>query len=374
MNAPPVKRSAPALASNRGVNSFRPATSYQTGRGMQGESPLAYAKARLTVFDLWSRLNIPGRPGKSCFCPFHENSKTEAFSIYQDGKRWKCFAGCGEGDAADFLALALGVSPEEGCRKLIELAGGHGISPSLPAPRPRLRRVAQSHDKRGSWPKFIKPTEAEIRAIAGQRGLGIEGVSLAAERGLLFCADSGEGRAWIVSDSRRINAQARLLSGKAWKRLGGKKAWTLPGSEAAWPVGLPEARPFAAIALVEGGPDLLAALHLAWCAGVEDRIAPVAMLGSSLALPADALRDFAGKRVRIFPDADTAGQTALARWASKLLAAGAEVDGYDYSGLAREDGKPVKDLNDFAHVCADQWESDRDVIESAFRFARKEGC
>ena len=99
--------------------------------------------------------------------------------------------------------------------------------------------------------------------------------------GLLSCADSREGRAWIITDSRRRNAQA---APDIWPTMGAHrrmKAWTLPGSQAAWPIGLREASSFSAIALVEGGPDLLAALHLAWCAGVEDRVAPVAMLGAS---------------------------------------------------------------------------------------------
>ena len=74
----------------------------------------------------------------------------------------------------------------------------------------------------------------------------------------------------------------------AWARIGDKKAWTLPGSEAAWPIGLREASSFSAIALVEGGPDLLAMFHLAWSAGVEDRIAAVAMMGAGYRIPEDA--------------------------------------------------------------------------------------
>ena len=120
---------------------------------------------------------------------------------------------------------------------------------------------------------------------------------------------------------------------------------------------------------MEGGPDLLAALHLAWCAGVEGQVAPVAILGASNAIPDDALRYFAGKRVRIFQHDDAAGRDAGALWAAQLIAAGVDVDGYSFAELSRADGHTVKDLNDFAHVHPDQWEEQREIIEEAFSFA-----
>jgi hypothetical protein len=106
-----------------------------------------------------------------------------------------------------------------------------------------------------------------------------------------------------------------------------------------------------------------------WCAGVEDQVAPVAMLGASNAIPNDALRHFVGKQVRIFPHADEAGRDAGALWAAQLTAAQAEVDGFDFGGLLRADDRAVKDLNDFAHVHPDQWEERRDIIEESFSFA-----
>ena len=82
-----------------------------------------------------------------------------------------------------------------------------------------------------------------------------------------FAPTTAEGRAWIITDCRRMNAQARRLDGEGWEhRWRSQKAWTLPGSIGALPIGLYEALDFPNIALVEGGPDLLAAFHLAWCA------------------------------------------------------------------------------------------------------------
>lgn len=336
------------------------------------DSPIAAAKERLSILQLGAMFFPDWRAGKSCKSPFRED-RSDSFSVYADGRKWKDFATSEGGDAADFVAMSCGLSPADGARKLIELAG------VLPPERTNMpRKPVRSHGdieaedkarKRATWPTFEEPTAQEIRAIAELRGLSPEGVRLAADRGLLWCADSQEGRAWIVTDSRRVNAQGRLLSGNTWQRIGGKKAWTLPGSEAAWPIGILESSPLPAIALVEGSPDLLAGFHLAWCADEEDRIAVVAMLGASNRIPDDALRHFAGKHVRIFPDADDRGQEAGQRWARQLAGAGVTVSGFSFAGLVQSDGSPAKDLNDFAHVDPDTWEGERDSIEEAFAFA-----
>jgi hypothetical protein len=235
--------------------------------------------------------------------------------------------------------------------------------------------------KRQSWPVFETPTQTEIETIAMLRGLSPEGITLAAERGLLFAADYKEHRAWIITDSRRVNAQARRLDGKLWEQIGNEKAWTLLGSIGALPVGLYESLAFPNIALVEGGPDLLAAFHLAWCAtsapetlalgkgiNVIEKFGVVAMLGRS-PIPEGELRHFKNKRVRIFADADKPGLQAEGRWWHQLESAGAKVDGYSFSGFIRSDGLPVKDLNDFALIDPDQWEAKREAIEEAFSFS-----
>ena len=101
------------------------------------------------------------------------------------------------------------------------------------------------------------------------------------------------------------------------------------------------------------------------------RLHPWRCWGLRIAIPEDALRYFAGKRVRIFQHDDEAGRDAGALWAAQLIAAGVEVDGYSFGGLTRADGSAVKDLNDFAHVHPDQWEEQREIIEEAFSFAQE---
>ena len=63
------------------------------------------------------------------------------------------------------------------------------------------------------------------------------------------------------------------------------------------------------------------------------------------------------------------GLQAEGRWWHQLESAGAKVDGYSFEGFIRSDGKPVKDLNDFALIDPDQWEAQRDAIEEAFTFS-----
>ena len=334
------------------------------------DSQLQVAKERLLIPALWHLLNLPGKPGRCCRSPFRED-RNPSFSIYDGGRRWKDHATGEGGDVVDFLAKALGLSNEDACRKLIELAG---VSP-FPNERTGLGNLVRSHSaegeekarKRKKWPSFQQPSADEIEATAELRGLSVEGVSLAKDRGVLLCANSSKGHAWIITDPQRINAQARLISGRPWRA--GMKAKTLPGSQAASPIGLLEASSFPAIALVEGGPDILAAVHLAWCASVEDRVAVIAMLGASNRIPEDVLPHLGGKRVRIFQHNDDPGRNAGALWAAQLMAAGVEVDGYSFAGLSRVNGTTVNDLNDFAHVHPDQWEEKREIIEEAFSFA-----
>ena len=192
---------------------------------MAGDSPLQVAKARLSIPALWHLLNLPGKPAKSCRSPFRPEYNP-SFSVYEDGRRFHDFATGEGGDAADFVAMAYSLSAEEGVRRLIEMAG------VLPRPNERANsgnfvRLPRDDDaereaKRAGWPEFDEPAQKEIKAIAELRGLSVEGVSLATERGLLFCADSQEGRAWIITDSRRRNAQARRLDGQSWERLGAR--------------------------------------------------------------------------------------------------------------------------------------------------------
>ena len=155
-----------------------------------------------------------------------------------------------------------------------------------------------------------------------------------------------------------------------WERTN-RISRTLPGSVGGWPIGIGEAEQFPAIALVYGGIDLLAALHLSWCVAREDIVAPVAIIptDTGTAGTADmALPLFKNKTGCLFPHTDKTGRHAKAKWGRQLAGIGIKAEIYDFQGLITADQNPVVTLADFAGVDPDQWEEHWDVIEGAFCF------
>jgi hypothetical protein len=210
------------------------------------------------------------------------------------------------------------------------------------------------------WPIMRLGTRAELSTLAHLRGLGLEGVTRAQEAGLLRFGTWKQADAWFVTDPGAPFqiAQARRMDGEDWGQLSAK-SWTIcrPGlRHACWPVGASLIGDKPTVALVEGGPDLLAAYHFAAVEGMESTCQPVCLLGAGMTIHPDALPLFTGKHVRIFPDNDTAGQSAAAGWIEQLEAVGASWDWFDYIGYTTADGQQVKDLNDLAHMGADTFE------------------
>ncbi len=339
---------------------------------MSDASPLERAKEILTVEAVWLALGIPGEPprrGRPARVPWRED-RTPSFGVCPDGRRWRDWGRGEGGDVVDLAVRYLGVSPADAARRIIDIA------PPRPRPRPeperdtRAAEMAERERKRATWPEFEVGTPNDLGALAELRGLAVEAIEIASERGLLLFADIAEGRAWIVTDGTRRNAQARRLDGNPWQHISGSKAWTLPGSEGAWPVGLEESRPFPSVGIVEGGPDLLGFLHHAWCSDTEARVAVVAVLGASMDIPPEAVELLRRKRVRIFPHLDPSGTGfgACVRWARRLARAGCAVDAFSVEGLRRSDGAAVTDLCDLAAVGVDDWEQHRHAIDAAFDF------
>lgn len=303
---------------------------------------LEEAKERVNIPNLWDRFNLPGKPSKSCRCPWREDRKP-SFSVSDDGKLFNDFATGEGGDAVDFLGKVARVATTDACRMFLAFAG------SAPFPTPAPRRAKDPKPK-PIFPPLELGTDSDIGALSELRRIRPAGLKWAVERGVLrFCtSEKYQVRAYVVTDSEGVSAQARRLDGIGWEHLEGAKAWTLPGSWASWPIGIREAEPFPGIALCEGGPDFLAGHY----AALRQRLfngtmfAPVAMLGATLRIHESALELFRGKRVRIFAHDDDAGRQAAKVWAGQLASVGLTPDAYDFFGLVRDDGKPAKDLND----------------------------
>src|SRR4029077_6863711 len=96
--------------------------------GERVSSPLKAALEKLTIYDVWQMLGLPGRPKPSCKSPFRDE-RNASFSIYAQGRRWKDHTTGEGGDAADFCAKARNLSREEGARLLIDLAGTRRVNP-----------------------------------------------------------------------------------------------------------------------------------------------------------------------------------------------------------------------------------------------------
>jgi hypothetical protein len=302
-------------------------------------------------------------------CPLHDEHHGAAFVVFDDG-HWKCFGKCGKsGDVID-LEQALGGGT------LTDAAGRlTGSDEQRPA-----NSTGDSKQRKTNTLRLtnIEPCgEEDLQQISKLRAISIEGLRLASERKLLFSyAYPHQGPCWLITDDARRNAIARRLDGKPFGDLDPetdevrrRKSTCIWGSEANWPIGIAQSTGFRAIALCEGAPDFLVAFWLAYAGAVETLVAPVCVTGASCRIHEDALPLLRGKRIRIFGHADEAGQKAIQKWADQLESVQAKVDGFDFSGLVKTDGSPVKDLNDF--ILADHKRSGYpiEITTGAFDFA-----
>lgn len=287
-------------------------------------------------------------------------SAGDSLHVHLKGSRagmWRDFAGTGD-DKGDLIGLwkqARGVGLREACREARAFLGlpdeegdNDFVAPSVPIPT----QAVETREPSKSWLRLQvnlrRGTITELSTLADLRKIPtLAGLELATAAGQLWFADvfddGFDWPAWIITDGSRRNAQARRMDGQPWSGIGGKKAKTIAGSEANWPIGIPEVGD-RDVALVEGGPDFLAAWHFIWIKSEQRTIAPVAILGASNAIHADALPLFRGKIVWIFPHVDDnrAGAIGAANWRDQLLHAGAaQVTNYIFGP---GEGKDLNDL------------------------------
>ena len=334
---------------------------------------IADIKERLPIPEAWRLLGLPGEPGRCVASPFRAD-RHPSFSIFDDGRRFKDHSGASPaGDVLDFIAAALRCDTKGALEWARGVLGGGAVPVS--GVRAPIRSVDGRTD--AAPPRKLPPLRlaqpGELEALARLRGFRVPVLEAAQAAGLLRMvpAERGWGAVcWAVTCPARRIAEARRLDGRPfperrWKdgsgsehRLAERKchAWAVTAQAKAWPVNLAAVQAARAVAFCEGGPDLLAALHLIDREGAQD-VAAVAMLGAANGrLAAECLPAFKDKRVRIFAHHDAAGYAAAQCWARQLRAAGAAVDAFSVATLERHDGKRGKDLCDLLAIGPDSFE------------------
>lgn len=309
-------------------------------------------KARLDIPTVWRLLALPGEPGKSIPSPFREDRKP-SFSVFDGGRRFRDHSTGDAGTVVDFVALALNLSLGDAVKWARNRCGGAVLPLAVAAPAYRARSGGV-REKGRPMPRLRLARAGELETLAALRGVTVETLKAAESCGLLRFAEWAGRVAWCVCDPGGRIAEGRRLDGKLWeayKMLPARKchAW---GGGKDWPVNLEAAAQCGKMLLVEGGPDVLAALEIVRREGVAESVGVVGILGAgNTRLDAAALPFFRGKAVRLFPHADEAGRKAAKEWARLLLDAGAaRVDAFDLTGLMRADGEPGKDLCDVLNI------------------------
>ncbi|MEC5126658.1 hypothetical protein VSU19_07855 [Verrucomicrobiales bacterium BCK34] len=334
---------------------------------------LEEAIERLRLPTLTRRLGIPGEipecDGKPVRCFFpdrHVNGdRKPSFNFYKRLTTFKCHA-CGiDGRGPDLISMVLGLGEKESIHRFIEMAGGISAIPQPTRTKAKTLRLPNDHHA---------GKEEDWMSVASSRRIDAKAIALASRMGILKFGHVLGFYCWIVTDEAQIVAEARRMDGKPFPpigSLGARKAHTLAGSKKMWPAGLMPAhsdpRLFKKIALVEGGPDLLAAFHFLIEQGDLETL-PIAMLGRSCkTIHPEALRLLKERRIRIFPhnDEDGGGFEAAKHWSKTLQKVGIQPpSAFSFAGLLQADGTPVSDLND----CTTIQESDKPAIEGLFSY------
>lgn len=398
-----------------------------TNSGLIPDEVIDRVLAATDIADLIGR-HVKLRRMGSAFCglcPFHAE-KTPSFYVTPSRGTFHCF-GCGAGGSVlRFVMDHDGLTFRDALKRLADAAGirvpelegetgRKGVEENGRCKRVERRLVVEETFLKPSLPPMRMMRTGEMETLAVGRGLSVQSVEMACERRWLGVCDwpqyENNGRwwpaglhrpSWCITDSTRNTAEFRRIDGGKYKRADGTeiKAWSTRGKS--WPIGAADMADKPWVLMVEGGPDILAALHFLNGYRMLHRVAVVGMLGASNSIRADALPFFEGKRVRIMVDADEPkddenprkrkmpGMEAAARWSGQLTAAGAAVETFNVGpifapgdvlrwgrgeigaaeievmapGYVTASGAKVKDVNDIALCNADVVDSDE--IRDAF--------
>jgi hypothetical protein len=321
-------------------------------------------RSKLSLLEYCHRRGITLRRSGAVFtgkCPIHAEHNGASFVVDPARMRWRCFGKCAKG--GDVVDLDLALFGGKHANALERLTGGRPVEQF---PQPQLTNY-KTQARKWDWRPLLRHGSAlELKRLAARRHLEPDAVRLAECKGLLKFLDTWEGPAAVVTDKTRANAVARLVSGKPWAN--GKKAKMLPGSKGNVPIGVCEAIKCERVAIVEGGPDTLAAIHFAITSGTAEAFAPICMASANADFGADDIQLLIGKRIRIFPHPDIAGIKAGLRWLTQLAPVVAKIDVFEFDDLTKFDGEPAQDVNDLCSLSDESFNQNRHLIRGLMEF------
>jgi hypothetical protein len=291
----------------------------------------AEARERFTIADLWSVFGFEGTPRPSCRSPFRED-RSASFSIFDSGRAWHDHATGEGGDVIEFIRVALNTD-HRGVREwLVQHLGGN-TAPACRVKVPRMDDKRPDEPRSIQWPSEIREGTAEdLKRLCEARGLNPAAAWTLTEAGVVRFTEIGNHHCMVIGDREERAAEIRRMDGTLFPPYE-RKAFPLRGVDKAWLVGAELLRredADTAVMITEGVTDLLTAADLyvkyrktggprAWV--------PVALLGATCRrLDAECAALIRGRRVRLVPDGDDAGDTMVVNWTKLLRSIGCRVD------------------------------------------------
>jgi len=286
----------------------------------------------------------------SCPSPFRADLNA-SWGIYESRGRW-LFKDFGTGEWGDEIALLAHLHQLDQQRDFVKLLGLYERVANLTGDLAELPVILPEASNLKPDTSFLTTGgDDQISKLSSLRKISEEGLRYASDRGVLKFGQWLGHEVFAVLDQSGVLAEVRRLDGQYFPgsdKFPSHKSHTLKHSRKHWPLGILEALDCAGIGLVEGMPDFLAFHQFAVEEGLNGKVAPVAMLTSSCDIATDALSQFNGKSIRIFPHADEPGNDAAERWQKQLMEAGAKrVDFFNFRSFEAGAGSELKDLCDF---------------------------
>ena len=337
-------------------NIIRSGRRSQARLGWNLDGDLSSALARINLRTLCEQIYCLQKQGDAYFSPVRDDGQNAAFTIREDGEVG-IDHGTGEGfNALKLIARVESLSPAEARRRLVYYSKQGQAHPFVGSEQNKPSRGTalapfDRHLYPFNWQLDIGTHDDYLR-FAALRGLNPVSLITATALELFYFSDDWRGgqRICTVTDNARYVRQDRRVDGQHLIVDGYRTTKCRTIGTASWPVGAANIGTKPVVLLVEGLPDLLAAIQIINVQGHHHDTAAVAMLGAGQKIHPQSLPHFAGKYVRLFPHRDEAGSRAAETWCRQLQRAGATVDCFNHERFQQKPDQPCKDLNDLIVV------------------------